>query len=540
MLFGTTMHGSIVKSTLFSYRTNPNSPIEVGVKLDIPTGWHIYGQNPGDVGKPTAVSWRPANTMISLPWPKDQPFTLGPITSYGYSGSVTLPYRLRPNIATPLSVTASVSWIVCNTECIPESATLALTIDPHTVPIVAQSIIPPNTFQFPWAAMAGAFLGGLLLNLMPCVFPVLSLKILSLARLSGAHPTRLRKNGLLFSFGIISTIWGFAGILLAAKAGTEAIGWGFQLQSPLIISALILVFTALAANLFGAFEIGTSLTRLATKQSDTPLSTVLNGALLSTVATPCTAPFMGVALGAALTQPTIIAVLIFTALGIGLSLPYLILSFMPQWVSQLPKPGPWMETLKQALAFPLLATVAWLTWVLSNQAGSSAALISLLGTICVVAALWAYGKLAFNQSNWKYVAIGCAVVVSAITLHKIHQLNHTSDMIWEPYSNTAITEAQASNDTIFIDFTADWCLTCQFNEQTVLKSKGVEDAFSKYKVRKFKADWTDRNPEITQALRAIGRSGVPAYVVYRPGRQMVVLPELLTTQAVIEAVTAAP
>lgn len=529
-----------VLASLVTRKSTPTAPIQIGVQLTVPKGWHIYGPSPGDVGLPTTVKWAPSSVSVTpLPWPKATPFTLGPITSYGYSGSVSLPYRLESNPTQPFTLNATAEWIVCKEECIPESVQLSINIDPKLVAVVADPInTPPNhSGLFPWMAIISAFIGGLLLNLMPCVFPVLSLKILSLAKLSGGSRTELRKNGVIFSSGILVSVWALAIIILLLRRGSSALGWGFQLQSPIVVVGLILIFTAMATNLLGAFEMGASLTRVQGMKTTGKFATFLNGGLVTVVATPCTAPFMGVALGVALTQSAVISLVIFTSLGIGLASPYLILSAFPELIQRLPKPGKWMETLKQGLAFPLLGSALWLSWVISNQLGAGGALIALLGALGLSGLLWAYGKLLIRQHPLRWVMVVAVIGISIATLWRIHAFSTARPVVWERYSKEAVSIARQTGAPIFIDFSADWCLTCQFNERTVLSSDAVQAAFDAHHVRRFKADWTAKDTAITQALAELGRSGVPAYVIYINGSPPLLLSELLTESEVIQSIS---
>jgi len=539
MTCGSLYAGNRVTATLLTHRSAPTAPIQISVQLSVPKGWHIYGQSPGDVGRPTTVKWLPSSIGITpLPWPKAIPFTLGPITSYGYSGVVDLPYRVDANPTAPFQVKGTAEWIVCNEECIPESEEISLIIDPKLVSVASDSTpTSPNHPAFPWMAILGAFIGGLLLNLMPCVFPVLSLKILSLAKLSGGDRTELRKNGIVFSAGILASIWALAFAIILLREGSNALGWGFQLQSPIVVVGLILIFTTMAANLFGAFEIGVSLTRVQGLGRPGILATFLNGGLVTVVATPCTAPFMGVALGVAFTQPAMVSLIIFTSLGIGLAAPYIALSAFPELIQSLPKPGRWMDTLKQGLGFPLLGSVLWLSWVVNKQLGADGAAMALFGALAVAGLLWGYGRLLVTQNRFRWAILALAIGMAIGTLWQINQISRPRAIVWETYSKEAVSKARQTGATVFIDFTADWCLTCQFNERTVLNSTRVQAAFNSHHVRRFKADWTRKDTEVTQALVALGRSGVPAYVVYTKTNGQVLLSEILTDSDVINAVS---
>ncbi len=396
-------------------------------------------------------------------------------------------------------------------------------------------------------AVALAFAGGLILNLMPCVFPILSLKALSLAVPGHKDARSMRIAGLAFAAGVVLTFVALAGALLALRAAGEQVGWGFQLQSPAMVTALALLFFVLALNLSGVFEFGTLFAgaggrSLANRHADAFLS----GVLAVVVASPCTAPFMGAALGYALTEPAVATLAVFVALGLGMAAPFALLSWFPGWRRALPRPGAWMIRMKQLLAFPLYATVAWLAWVLGAQVDNDA-VIRLLVTLVVVAfALWAWRAFRGGASRAFSVAaaialIGAAVIAwpllrgDAIANATTASRTSTVDAAWQPWSPQRVAELTRDGRPVFVDFTAAWCVTCQVNKQLVLNNAGMRDAFARRNVTLVRADWTRRDPAITQALAALGRNGVPVYVLYRPGREPLLLPEVLQKGLVEDA-----
>jgi thiol:disulfide interchange protein DsbD len=394
-------------------------------------------------------------------------------------------------------------------------------------------------------ALVFAFLGGLILNLMPCVLPVLSLKVMSFVRHGGDAPGGAVRHGLAFTLGVLSFFWILAGSLVALRASGEEIGWGFQLQSPVFVVFLTNLFLLLALNLFGVFEVGASLTAVANVGAKTSglLGSFWSGALATIVATPCTAPFMGSALGFALGQPTWVTLAVFTALGLGMSSPYIVLAASPRLLKRLPRPGRWMETFKQAMGFPMLATVVFLVWLFGRQAGVNA-MTGLLGSLLLVGmGSWIYGRggaalvggrrIALLASAVAFVAAGLALGVTQAraSTGPIAQL----DAGWEPYSEERLAELRHAGTPVLVDFTADWCLTCQVNDRVALSRPAVRERLTKEGVVLMKADWTLRDEKITRALAAHGRQGVPVYALYGRDGAARLLPELLTPQIVLKA-----
>jgi thiol:disulfide interchange protein len=383
-----------------------------------------------------------------------------------------------------------------------------------------------------------ALLGGLLLNLMPCVFPVLFLKGLALVNSSNEERGRQRTHGLVYTLGIVTSFWVIVGVLLVLRAGGRELGWGFQLQSPGFVAVLAALVFFLGLSLAGQFELGLGLTSaggdLAQKQG--LAGSFFTGVLATVVATPCMGPLMGTAVGFALASPAWLTFVVFTALALGLALPYLALSMQPQWTKFLPRPGAWMETLKQLTAVPLFATAIWLAWVYGNLYSSSGVdrMMWLLACFLVLAiAGWVLGKW---PARWGSAV--AAVVLIALALMLPLRKPTVDTLVWQPYSAASFSAARATGQPVFIDFTAAWCLSCKFNEAAVLRAKDVDASLAKHHVQLLKADWTQYDPNITRDLAALGRSGVPTYVIYPPGKisNPDVLPELLTRDAVLAAI----
>jgi thiol:disulfide interchange protein len=405
------------------------------------------------------------------------------------------------------------------------------------------------------ALLLFAILGGLILNLMPCVFPVLSIKAMGLVEQAKRHPAAVRTKGLVFAAGVISSMLCLAALLLVLRAGGEQIGWGFQLQSPLFVTLLVYLLLAVGLNLSGVFEVGGGLAGVGDglTQGDSYRASFFTGVLTTLVATPCTAPFMAFAVGAALTQPPVAALSIFAALGLGLALPYLLLSFAPWMRRALPRPGAWMDTLKQLFAFPIYASAAWLLWVLAQQTvlGLGAALA---GAILVALAAWAYEKSKSSSSTGRVAALVTATLAVALAIALPARFaggpaagaqgaGLPADGEWQPYDAARVASLNAAGKPLLVNFTASWCLTCLVNERNAFADSAVQEVFRNRGVTLMKGDWTNRDPAITQALAAFGRAGVPLYVVYnsKPGSSApVVLPQLLTAGVVQSAFADTP
>ena len=393
-------------------------------------------------------------------------------------------------------------------------------------------------------ALILAVIGGLILNLMPCVFPVISLKVLGFAQQAHGRARVIRIHGLVFAGGVIASFVALAVIVLTLRESGQNIGWGFQLQSPVVITSLAILFFLLTLNVAGFFEVGTLIPgRVASMQPKNPyLNSFLSGVLAVVIASPCTAPFMGAALGYALSQPADEALAVFVALGFGMALPYLILAWFPAWLKKLPKPGAWMVWLKQLLAIPLAATVIWLGWVLEQQSGADAFarlafVLLLLGTV-----IWLMRGRQLRRSV--QVAFAAIALVGAVVLavplfddpppEAVKSATAASD-VWQPWSPQGVEMHLDAGHPVFVDFTAAWCVSCQANKKLVLERSDTIKMFNDRKVVLMRADWTRRDPEITAALAGFGRSGVPVYALYRPGKDTLVLPEILTDSILRDA-----
>ena len=402
-----------------------------------------------------------------------------------------------------------------------------------------------------WALIL-AFAGGVLLNLMPCVLPVLSIKAFSLAQHAQSAAREVRVQGIAYAAGVLASFAMIAALLLGMRAAGTEIGWGFQLQSPLFVTLMIYVLFAVGLNLSGVFSFGERIASAAGELSSRAgySGSFLTGALATLVATPCTAPFMAAALGYAIAQPWYRSLAIFEAVGFGMALPYLGIAFSPGLRRFLPKPGSWMIGLKQFLAFPIYGTAVWLTFVLARESSGLAVTLILSGLVLIAFAAWLYEGLRHSETRWRRwgLAASALSLIGAVALVPLAGTNQTlhaaasennAGVNWLPFSTNKVDELQAQGTSIFVDFTADWCITCKINERIALESPAVIEAFAKNEVAALRADWTRQDPTITRMLEANGRAGVPLYLFYpKPGARgerpaPVILPQILTAAAIL-------
>ena len=396
------------------------------------------------------------------------------------------------------------------------------------------------------AALGTALLGGLILNLMPCVFPVLSLKLIGLAQ-HRTHSGPMAAHGIAFAVGVVLSFVLLAALLIGLQQAGSALGWGFQLQTPWVVAALTVLFFGIGLNLLGVFEftMGSSVANL--KAADTLAQksdwrgSFGTGVLAVIVASPCTAPFMGAALGYAITQPAVIALSVFAALGVGMAAPYVLLTLFPSLLAKLPRPGRWMELFKQFMAFPMFATCVWLLWVLAQQVDAGGVALALCVLVAVSFALWALGLSQRGARVFRWVA-AAGGVLAALTFVPIATsealapgTRSTADTGWIDYSPEKLVQLRGEGKAVFVDFTAAWCVTCQLNKRVALRADNVKRRFATDNIVLMRADWTNRDERITQALAQFGRNGVPLYVLYDRKGEAVVLPELLTEGIVLAA-----
>ena len=412
-----------------------------------------------------------------------------------------------------------------------------------------------------WTYLLFGFLGGFILNLMPCVLPVISLKVFGFMRQAGESRASILKHGFAFVAGIFVWFLGLAAVIIALKAAGSEVTWAFQFQNPWFNYAIGAVVFLFALNLFGVFEIvlpGRAASGIAEASGHGGLAgSFAQGILATLLATPCTAPFLGTALGFAFSQTPAVIIAMFASIAAGMGFPYVLLSAQPGWMKFLPKPGAWMERLKQFMGFPLLATLLWLLYVIGQQRGTDAVIWAAASYLFLGLAAWLYGSFLGPLSSPRarglsilgiflsllaglgYFA-GTLFAKSAGAEPAKHGSSSADGIAWVPYSEAELQRLLSENKPVFLDFTADWCLTCKFNERTAINTQAVREAFDKLGIVPMKADWTNSNPEITRALARFDRVGVPFYLFFAPGKadKPVILPELLTEQIVLRAIGA--
>ena len=419
------------------------------------------------------------------------------------------------------------------------SPALAAALQANTTALNNAATTSPASSLGLWAALLGALLGGLILNLMPCVFPVLAIKVMSFTQHADDRRGH-RISGLAYSAGVVLSFLALGALMLGLRSAGEQLGWGFQLQAPAVVAALAVLFTVLGLNLAGLFEFGQFLpSRVSTLESkNIALNAFLSGVLAVAIASPCTAPFMGASLGLALGLPALQALAIFAAIGVGMALPYLAASLIPAVAKLLPRPGHWMATFRRAMAFPMFATVVWLVWVLGQQTGidgASALLALLVALSAVIWSLTLHGRTRLVVAS---IAIVLSTLLTWATGQNILKLSEAvaatpgSSERWQAWAPGKVEQALASGTPVFVDFTAAWCVTCQYNKKTTLAHADVLADLAAKKVTLLRADWTRRDPAITAALGQLGRNGVPVYVLYQNGHPPVVLSEILSVAEV--------
>jgi thiol:disulfide interchange protein/DsbC/DsbD-like thiol-disulfide interchange protein len=402
------------------------------------------------------------------------------------------------------------------------------------------AVLAPTPIGKLIGTLALAFLGGLVLNLMPCVFPVLGIKILGFVNQAGHERAKVIAHGLVFTLGVLLSFWSLAGALAILRAGGHELGWGFQLQEPVFVFALAAVMLVFAMSMSGVFEFGLGATGVGAnlQMKSGMVGSFFTGVLATVVATPCSAPFLAPALGAALAVPTGESFLIFTAIALGLSMPYLLLSIFPAAVKLLPRPGAWMETFKQFMSFPLYATVGALVWVLTAQVGDDA-LMAIIGLVLIAVGVWIYGRWRAPGASEGRRRFGMAGMIAMVALGAWTGWPRDSAVTWEAWSPEAVEKLRADNRIVYVDFTALWCATCQTNKKIVFNSDEVLKTFADKKIATLRADWTKKDPRITAELAKYNRSAVPFNVIWFPGKdEPVILPELLTPGTVLDALKA--
>ncbi len=396
-----------------------------------------------------------------------------------------------------------------------------------------------------WEAVLLAFLGGVVLNLMPCVFPILSIKVLSLSTF--AHRADGHRHGLAYGAGVVLSFAALGGALLGLRAGGTAIGWGFQLQSPIVVGLLAYLLLAMGLSLSGVAEFGAGLAGAGSRLADRAglAGAFATGVLATIVATPCTAPFMGAALGVAVIAPAPLALAVFIALGGGLAAPFVLATWLPGVAHVLPRPGPWMVLAKQILAFPLYATAAWLVWVLIQEVEPGSALAVLFGLVAIAFAVWVYGRTRLAAPAGRHIGVGlaaaglaAAIVLAATVVPAGTRAPEASraGLPYEAFTAARLAALAAERKPAFVNLTAAWCITCLVNERATLDSAAVRGAFAARGIVALKGDWTRQNPDITVFLQRYGRNGVPLYLLYDGRGETTILPQILTETIILDAV----
>lgn len=547
-------------------RVSNNEEFDVVLKTSIKNHWHINSDNPNDeLLIPTEIfSKNKKFEIVKIVYPESKEFKLPyaekPVPVFEGDFDIIVKIKCAAEIKTgEYELPIEFSFQTCNDRtCMPPASMikkLKVEVEGNTQHIAdaqAQVIEKGDDKESHSILMAllFAFAGGIILNLMPCVLPVLSLKIMGIVQQAGEDPREKLKHGVLFTVGVLVSFWVLAGLLLLLRAGGEQLGWGFQLQSSGFVIILVVLLFLFGLSLFGVFEIGVSLTAVdqGSKNRSAYSGSFMSGVLATVVATPCTAPFMGSALGFAISQPAFVSLLIFTFLGLGMSAPYLVLTLSPKLLKFIPKPGLWMETMKQFMGFLLIATVLWLLWVLSLQTGAEG-VIFVLGSLLIVSiGGWIYGRWG-NLSKGKRTRVFAQIVavflvISGImfSIQNVESKNdktnstHIQGTIeWKKFNPNIVKQLRNENKPLLIDFTAAWCLSCQVNERVAFGSEDVQRMLKDKNVVTLKADWTNNDPTITRALAKFGRNSVPLYVLYAPGKEAELLPEIITPEIVLEA-----
>jgi thiol:disulfide interchange protein DsbD len=528
-------------SVSLSKGANPEKVI-LNFHGELKEGWHLYYKDPGDSGAPPSFKFLEAAKSYIVSertiWPPYAVKKFGDFSNNIYEKSVTIPHELT--LRKGISVLAGeVNWVVCKEDCVPGKASFSFALDSSKEDFSFRDFI---------FVTLGAFLGGVLLNLMPCVFPILSIKALSIVEKCGKDDRAIRLGGVFYTLGVLVSFWIIAGILLLLRYGGSQVGWGFQLQSPLFISLMVLFTYGWGLNLLGLFEVGSRTQRLAGKldlklSGDKSLSAFISGSLATAIASPCSAPFMGSAIAYALTTSTPLALVLFTSLALGMASPFLLISFVPGSKNILPRPGEWMESFKKVLSLPLFGTAIWLLDILGTQRGSDAIIRSLIGILLLSIALSLYG------SQKRTLVTKVLMVIAFLGALYFTFLNFTTTeeevkkikggaaletTKWREFSPVLLDSLRASGRRVFIDFTAAWCVTCQVNKKVVLETTAVIELFKKYDVELLRADWSNQDEVIGEFLNSLGRNSVPVYALYLPGKDKPHIFSTLLTKAAIQ------
>ncbi|MBE6413432.1 MAG: hypothetical protein E7035_02625 [Verrucomicrobiaceae bacterium] len=520
----------------FPEQINAGQNFTITARFEIPQGLHIYPQKT-EIGMPTKIEVLAPKGIIlkSIEFPPTSKFTFMGMTADGYSES----FNAKLIFSTTQSlqqekqkIQIKASWLACSNTCIPEEKTQSITID------VISNRASKNIF---FVSILGAILGGLILNVMPCVFPVISLKIMSFASATNSSKSLITAKSLIFSLGIILS-FAILGIILASiKYFGGNVGWGFQLQSPMFTKIMTIIFWFITLNFAGVWEFGNSISAVAsgirTDTSNKWIASFMSGVLAVLVASPCVAPFMASAVGYALTGNASAgeSIAIITSVGIGMAIPYILLAQFPSLLKKLPRPGRWLDVLKKILSIPMLITVIWLAWVMNNQGNSILNIFIMLITFFAVAVIW--GKYANPMQSKKTRIIAVVVCILLAIFGSFINIKFGEDKVESSWNQQEVENLLSQGKNVFVDFTASWCFTCQYNKQIIFSEK-TKKLFKEKNVEILVADWTNKDDSITKELRKYGRAGVPLYLLFsaKDKTNPQILPTILTQSIMSEAI----
>ncbi len=531
-----------------------------GVHFKIPPKWHIFWKNPGDLGEAPKIQWQLPKGVSAgeVQWPQHELYEQMGYRQNVYHDEVMLivPLDLSKDLKPgELQLSAEVAWQECEVACVQGKANVSasLLVGVESKPSAAASQITEWQGKVPasgdgfgvvdWSQLGGmlllAFAGGLILNLMPCVLPVIALKVMGFVNQRKEEPGHARRLGIIYGLGVIFSFLLMAGLLLSVRAGAGGETWGMQMQNKWFLLFLTVLMTLVALNLFGVFEItlgGSAMTKAdSVARKEGTLGAFANGMLMVALATPCLAPMLGTAIGFALTQPALVVVLMFATVAVGLALPYVILSFKPDWLRFLPQPGAWMESFKNAMGFPMLAAAIWLSTLAAGKLGEAGGLRVGILMVLVAMAAWIFGQFIQRGTSRRGLAGFFALAASGAAAACLFVFQDKLD--WKPWSEAAVAEARAAGHPVMVDFTADWCLTCKLNKRSSIEIDSVRKKVESVGAIVFKGDFTDKNPGMAAFIKSFGRPGVPLVLVYSPNKDTKpqILPELLRPGLVLAA-----
>jgi thiol:disulfide interchange protein len=568
----TNAHGKV--RVVVPYQVAPKSgTIYLGIHFIPKPGWMLYWKQSGDAGYPPTFGFKGSKGLQSPEtlWPKPRIFDLpGNIREYGYDEEVVYPIRaIARTEGTALQIVADVNYLTCQESCVPYRYTIKVdvpqadTAQPDSeidqllkkyisrVPsesdeqVIASLKPEANASPTVLWLMLLAFLGGLILNVMPCVLPVLSIKLFGLLEHGGRQRGVIVRDSIASAAGIVFSFVIGGALAVVAKQAGGAVGWGVQFQNPSFVAALGIVITLFALNLWGVYEINLppALAQLgaARGEKEGVLSYFVSGMLATLLATPCSAPFLGTAVGFGLSQPPTIIILVFLFAGIGMALPYLLLAVFPGSLAWLPKPGAWMHQVRVLLGFLLATTIVWLGYVLSRQVNALGVAFFYLGLLGLGAGAWFKGQAGVrpwvNRIAWLLIGL---VALASLAGVRANQQSGSADiatgsLTWQSFDQSKISTLMAEGKSVWVDITADWCFTCKYNERFVLDTPEIREAFMTNGIVLMRGDWTNRDSVIGDYLKSFNRQGIPFNAIYRPGKKPIVLPELLTKSRVLEA-----